>query len=137
MAGLEFFCIAAMSRAITFAGLARQLQGTTRRAHPLITRRKTRRPRLANRGSVGVTTIEDAELDARIQRVVERLLARSQSDTWHDARSAAAHLKLSRAHFLRVCNGGLGPAASGKGRMRRWRERDLDEWQTHRESGDE
>ncbi len=81
-----------------------------------------------------MTTAEDLEFDARVERVIERVLARKQRDVWHDAAGASAYLKMSRCHFLRLCNSGLGPISSGKHRMRRWRERSLDEWQSQRES---
>jgi hypothetical protein len=76
-----------------------------------------------------MNTREDIDIDARIERVVERVLMRRQRDVWHDASSASVYLKISKCHFLRLCNSGLGPTSSGEHRMRRWRERALDEWQ--------
>jgi hypothetical protein len=71
----------------------------------------------------------EVDLDARIERVCKRLFALNGRDEWHDAESAAIHLKMSKAHFLRIANGDNPPDCSGRGRMRRWRASALDGWQ--------
>src|SRR5437016_14326260 len=76
--------------------------------------------------------INDTELDARIEQKLRRL-GMIIRDEWHDADSAAAHLKVSKAHFLRIANSKYGPSSSGSGRMRRWRTSALDAYQNGRE----
>jgi hypothetical protein len=79
-----------------------------------------------------MAVLNDTNLDTRIERKL-RALGAIVRDEWHDAESAANHLKVSKAHFLRVANAGSGPASSGHGRMRRWRTSALDAWQTGKE----
>jgi hypothetical protein len=79
-----------------------------------------------------MAALNDVGLDARIERKL-RALGLIARDDWHDAASAASYLKISKAHFLRVANGGDPPEASGRGRMRRWKTSALDGWQTRRE----
>jgi hypothetical protein len=75
--------------------------------------------------------LNDTEIDTRIERKL-RALGVIVRDEWHGAESAANHLKISKAHFLRVANGDDPPCSSGHGRMRRWRESALDAWQMAR-----
>jgi hypothetical protein len=81
-----------------------------------------------------MTAIQDIELDARIERVVERVLVRKQKDVWHDAATGSAHLKMSKHHFLRLANRDPALKGDGEGRMRRWRESALDQFQTRTEN---
>ena len=83
-----------------------------------------------------MAALNDTDLDTRIERKL-RALGVVVHDDWHDAESAAAYLKMSKAHFLRVANGGDPPESSGQGRMRRWRTSALDRWQTRKEQADE
>ena len=80
--------------------------------------------------------LSETDLDTRIERKL-RTLGMIVRDDWHDAESAAAYLKISKAHFLRVANGDDPPASSGQGRMRRWRTSALDRWQTRMEQADD
>jgi predicted DNA-binding transcriptional regulator AlpA len=77
--------------------------------------------------------INDTELDARIEQKLRRL-GMIIRDGWHDVDSAAAHLKVSRSHFLRLANSKDAPTCSGTGRMRRWRTSALDAYQNGREN---
>jgi hypothetical protein len=79
-----------------------------------------------------MVTIQDTELDMRIERAVERVLARKQRDVWHDGSSASAYLKMSKHHFLRLANRLAALKGEGSGRMRRWRESTLDAYQEGR-----
>ena len=76
--------------------------------------------------------VNDTEVDARIVQKLRRL-GMIVRDEWHDADSAAAHLRLSKSHFLRIANSKDAPTCSGTGRMRRWRTSALDAYQIGRE----
>jgi hypothetical protein len=75
--------------------------------------------------------LSDMELDALIEQKL-RQLGLIIRDEWHDADSAATHLKISKAHFLRIANSKDAPACSGNGRMRRWRTSTLNAWLNRR-----
>ena len=74
---------------------------------------------------------QNQDSDERISRVVRRILREEHADTWMNSAEAAAYLRMSKHHFLRLCRGGLGPAACGQGRLARWRRSVLDAWQLH------
>jgi hypothetical protein len=76
-----------------------------------------------------VAESKESELDERISRVVQRLLCVEHADSWMNSAEAAAHLRMSKHHFLRLCRNGKGPVACGEGRMQRWRKSLLDDWQ--------
>ncbi len=83
-----------------------------------------------------MAALNETDLDTRIEGKL-RTLGMIVRDDWHDAESAAAYLKMSKAHFLRVANGDDPPESSGQGRMRRWRTSALDRWQTRMEQADD
>ena len=79
-----------------------------------------------------MVTIQESELDERIARVVCKVLREECADAWLNSADAAAHLRMSKHHFLRLCRQGDGPQCSGEGRMQRWRRSELDRWQSSR-----
>jgi hypothetical protein len=83
-----------------------------------------------------MAALNEPDLDARIEHKLHALGVIVRDD-WHDAETAAAHLRMSKAHFLRIANGDDPPDSSGQGRMRRWRTSALDRWQTRKEQADE
>lgn len=76
--------------------------------------------------------IQQADLDERVSRVVQKLLRAERADEWMDAQHASEHLKMSRHHFLRLCRNRAGPVGYGEGRLKRWRRSMLDAWQEGR-----
>ena len=73
---------------------------------------------------------QGSDLDERISRVVQRLLDVEHADTWMNSAEAAAYLRMSKHHFLRLCRNGKGPGAFGvSARLKRWRKSELDAWQ--------
>jgi hypothetical protein len=75
---------------------------------------------------------QETELDDRISRVVTALLRLERADCWMNSAEAAAHLRMSKHHFLRLCRTGHGPEGCGDGRLKRWRRSALDTWQEGR-----
>jgi len=75
--------------------------------------------------------IDETELEQRISRIVTALLREERADSWLNGAEAAAHLRMSKHHFLRLCRRGDGPEASGEARMQRWRRSELDRWQSN------
>ena len=73
--------------------------------------------------------VQEADLDVRVARIVQKLLRAERADQWMDAQGAAEHLRMSKHHFLRLCRNGEGPEGHGEGRLRRWRRSTLDAWQ--------
>ena len=82
-----------------------------------------------------MTAIQETELDERVARIVSTLLREQHVDSWLTSAEAAAHLRMSKHHFLRVCRRGDGPPACGESRMQRWRRSLLDTWQENRSDG--
>jgi hypothetical protein len=76
-----------------------------------------------------VTEFQNQESEDRISHVVRRILREERADTWMNSAEAATYLRMSKHHLLRLCRGGLGPMAYGRGRLARWRRSALDEWQ--------
>jgi hypothetical protein len=77
-------------------------------------------------GAYVMTAVEtQTNIEVLVERAARRLTAR---DLWLNAKEAAAHAKLSLDNFLRRCRRGTGPACSGKGRLARFRLRDVDRW---------
>jgi len=79
-----------------------------------------------------MTTTQEIELNERISRAVTALLRQERADCWMTSNESAAHLRMSKHHFLRLCRTGLGPDGSGDGRLKRWRRSTLDAWQESR-----
>jgi hypothetical protein len=79
-----------------------------------------------------MTTSQETELDDRISRVVTALLRHKRADCWMNSGEAAAHLRMSKHHFLRLCRSCRGPEGCGDGRLKRWRRSVLDTWQEGR-----
>jgi predicted DNA-binding transcriptional regulator AlpA len=83
-----------------------------------------------------MTAIQEPDLDQRISRIVSTLLRQERADSWLSSTEAAAHLRMSKHHFLRLCRRGDGPQSSGEGRrLQRWRRSVLDAWQEGRCNG--
>lgn len=72
---------------------------------------------------------EPIELEQRIATIVQRMMREVRADAWMNSAEAAAHLRMSKHHFLRLCRRGEGPEAFGEGRLARWRRSVLDAWQ--------
>ena len=81
------------------------------------------------------TETDQSNLDARIAQIVSRLLREERADAWLSSAEAAAHLRMSKHHFLRLCRQGDGPQCSGEGRLKRWRRSVLDAWQQESHAG--
>jgi len=81
-----------------------------------------------------VTANQESNLDERISRIVSMLLRQERADSWLNSAEAAAHLRMSKHHFLRLCRAGVGPQSSGEGRLQRWRRSVLDAWQEGRDA---
>jgi hypothetical protein len=73
---------------------------------------------------------QEVDLDERIARIVNTLLRQERADSWLNSAEAAAHLRMSTHHLLRLRRRGDGPVSTGDGRLQRWRRSELDRWQS-------
>jgi predicted DNA-binding transcriptional regulator AlpA len=72
---------------------------------------------------------EPNDLEQLVASIVQHMMRESRTDAWMNSSEAAAHLRMSKHHFLRLCRRGEGPEAFGEGRLARWRRSTLDAWQ--------
>jgi hypothetical protein len=67
------------------------------------------------------------EIDRRIERKL-RSLGLLVPDTWMTSAEAAAHVRMSRWHFQRLCRQGRGPPCVGAGKLMRFKQSRVDSW---------
>lgn len=72
-------------------------------------------------------SIDESELDRRIEQKLRRL-GLLVPDVWMTAAEAAAHTRMSKWHFQRLCRQGRGPEQVGTGKLVRFRRSVVDRW---------
>jgi excisionase family DNA binding protein len=70
---------------------------------------------------------DERELDRRIEQKLRRL-GLLVPDIWMTAAEAAAHVRISKWHFQRLCREGRGPPCVGAGKFVRFRRSTVDSW---------
>jgi predicted DNA-binding transcriptional regulator AlpA len=71
--------------------------------------------------------VQEQELDRRIERKL-RGLGLLMPDVWMTSTQAAAHARMSKWHFQRLCRQGRGPDRVGTGKLMRFRRSAVDCW---------